>query len=321
MLEKLKDKFEIIRKIGQGGMAEIYLAKYKDSGEQVAIKILSPDKKNSRAIRRRFKEEIELTKKVDSPYVVKVYESHWDESIQYIVMEYIDGNIFKEYIARRSRLTADEAVDFAKQLTLGLEAIHKEGIIHRDIKASNIMVTSHGQLKIIDFGIAITEESDRLTRTDNVIGSVHYIAPEILDQHPLTPQSDVYALGILMFEMLTGDVPFKEDDAVKTALKHKKSTVPQVNKYFDTIPQAVANIVTKATAKDMKKRYKTMYEMYKDLETCLDLSRAHELPIDLNEKPKKTFKSVMNSKWTMVIIISSIIGILLAIIIALLVVS
>lgn len=319
MLEKLKDRFEIIRRIGQGGMAEIYLARYKDTNQEVAIKILSPDKKNSRSTRRRFKEEIELTKKVDSPYVVKVYESHWDEDIQYIVMEHIEGHIFKDYIARRSRLTTDEAVDFTKQLTLGIEAIHKEGIIHRDIKASNIMVTSHGQLKIIDFGIAITKESDRLTRTDNVIGSVHYIAPEILDQHPLSPQSDIYALGILMFEMLTGDVPFKESDAVKTALKHKKANVPSVNKYFDTIPQSVANIVTKATAKDMNRRYASMYEMYRDLETSLDPSRANELPLDLSVKPKKTFKDIINSKWTMVGIIGFIILLLVIVIIVLVV--
>jgi len=211
-------------------------------------------------------------------------------------MEHIEGDILKDYIARRSRLTADEAVDFAKQLSLGLAAIHKEGVIHRDIKASNIMVTYHGQVKIIDFGIAITEESDRLTRTDNVIGSVHYIAPEILDQHPLTPQSDIYALGILMFEMLTGDVPFKESDAVKTALKHKKSVVPSVNKYFDTIPQAVANVVIKATAKDMDKRYKTMIALFKDLETSLDNSRMHEPILDLSAKQKKTFKDIINSK-------------------------
>ena len=319
MLEKLKDRFTIIRRIGQGGMAEIYLAKYKDTQQEVAIKILSPDKKNSRSIRKRFREEIELTKKVDSPYVVKVYESHWDENIQYIVMEHIEGDIFKDYIARRSRLTSDEAVDFAKQLTLGFEAIHKEGIVHRDIKASNIMITHHGQLKIIDFGIAITKESDRLTRTDNVIGSVHYIAPEILDQHPLNSQSDIYALGILMFEMLTGDVPFKESNAVKTALKHKKASVPAVNKYFDTIPQSVANIVTRATAKDLNKRYSSMYEMFKDLESSLDYSRNNEKPLDLSAKPKKTFKDIINSKWTMVVIIGFIILILLIIITVLLV--
>ena len=321
MIESLKKDYEIIRKIGAGGMAEIFLAKDKTTGKEVAIKLLHPDKKSSHVAKKRFKSEIELTKQVKSPYVIKIYNAVWNNDIQYIVMEYVDGHILKNYIAKRSRLTVDEAIEFMKQLTLGFEEIHSKGIIHRDVKASNIMVSDYGSIKIIDFGIALTEDSDRFTKTGNVIGSVHYIAPEILEQKPPTLQSDIYALGILMFEMLTGEVPFKENDALSTALKHKKSTVPHVNKSFQNIPQSVANIVIKATAKDLDKRYKSMYEFYKDITTALSKERLYEPVLNLSAKQRKTFGQVMNSKGMLISIVSAFILMLIIIIVVLVLVA
>ena len=298
MIEVLKEKFRIVRKIGAGGMAEIYLAVNKETNEQVAIKILHPEQRNNIIHKKRFLSEIKLTKKIDSPYVVKIKDYVWEEHIQYIVMDYIDGDILKDYVSKRTRLTVDEAVEFSKELALGLEEIHANGIVHRDVKASNIMVSEHGQIVIIDFGIAVNGESERLTRTDNVIGSVQYIAPEILEQKPITKLSDIYALGIIMFEMLTGTVPFTGKGVLETAMKHKNEEVPHVNKLFPNIPQSLANIVIKATAKNMSERYKSMFELYKDLDVCLSNEKALEQPLILsNKKQKKSIVGLVNSKW------------------------
>ncbi|NQZ66037.1 MAG: serine/threonine protein kinase [Mycoplasmatales bacterium] len=317
MIELLTGKFKFIRKIGKGGMAEIYLAIDRDTGEQVAIKLLHPDKKDSYADKKRFLHEINLTKKVDSPYVVKIHDWEWNDEIQYIVMDYIEGETLKSYIQSKSRLNVDEVVDFSKQLSLGFEAIHKAGIVHRDVKSTNIIITSHGQVKIIDFGIAISDESERLTKTDNIIASPQYIAPELINMEKATAKSDIYSLGIIVFEMLTGDVPFKGNDAYKTVLQHQNSNIPHVNKVFDNIPQALANIVIKATAKNPSKRYPNMYSMYEDLSNCLSNSRAFEPILVLADKPKTSFMQKVNSKWTLFFIIALIIAVLVSIIVIL----
>ena len=296
MIEFLKKKYNIIKRIGKGGMAEIYLATTKDTEEKIAIKILHPSQKNSVINQKRFKSEIELTKKINSEHVVKILDSHWDDEVQYIAMEYIEGEILKNYINSRTKLNVEEAVDFAKQIALGLQAIHLSGIVHRDIKASNIMIESYNNVRIIDFGIAINEDSERLTRTDSIIGSAHYLAPELVEQKPASVQTDVYALGILFFEMLTGDVPFREKDILQTAFKHQNSVVPQVNKIFETIPQSVANVVAKATVKDASKRYKTMTDFYNDLDSVFDQERLLEKPYSFSDKPKFNFKDFINSR-------------------------
>ncbi|CAM9119970.1 protein kinase domain-containing protein [Mycoplasma todarodis] len=317
MVEKIDDRYKVISKIGQGGMAEIYLAEDMFDRKRVAIKVLHPDKKNDVVATKRFNSEMTLTKTVDSPYVIKIYDWKFDDEVQYIVMEHVEGSIFKDYIERRTKLTVDETIEFSKQLALGFAEIHRRGIIHRDIKSSNIMISDHGKVKIIDFGIALTEESDRLTRADSIIGSVQYLAPEILDQEKPTRQWDIYALGVLMFEMLTGACPFNEKDAISTALKHKSSAVPHVNKIVDSVPQSVANIVIKATAKDRSKRYNTMNEFYNDLKDSLSNDRLYEPLINLDGKKKKDFFSIMNSRWTLVGILSAVIIIMLAVIIGL----
>ncbi len=303
MIEKLSNQYKVISKIGAGGMAEIYLAEDKFDGKKVAIKILHPDKKNDIVAIKRFNSEINLTKKVSSPHVIKIYDHEFNEDNRYIVMEYIDGDIFKDYIEKRTKLTVDETIEFSKQLALGFAEIHKHGIVHRDIKSQNIMISEHGKIKIIDFGIALTEESDRLTRADKIIGSVQYLAPEILNQEKPTIKWDIYALGILMFEMLTGSTPFNEKDAVSTAMKHKTAKIPEVNKIVDSIPQSVANIISRATAKDTSSRYNDMNEFYQDLNTCLSKERLYEKPIVLGKGGKFNFIKLMNSKWMLVTIL------------------
>lgn len=317
MIELLPKNFRIIRRIGKGGMAEIYLAMDKKTGDQFAIKLLHPDKKDSYADKKRFLHEINSTKKVDSQHVVKIFDWAWNDEIQYIVMEYIEGNTLKSYIQTKSRLTVDEVVDFSKQLALGFDSIHKAGIVHRDIKSTNIIVTGYGKVKIIDFGIAITNESERLTKTDNIIASPQYIAPELISLEKATNQSDIYSMGILIFEMLTGDVPFKGGDAYQTLIQHQEKDVPRVNKAFDNISQSLANVVIRATAKDPIKRYPNMYSLYKDLTTVLDNSRAYEPLLSLTGKTKTSMMQKINSKWTLFGIIILLIIILLIIIVVL----
>ncbi len=304
MMERIDDRYKVISKIGQGGMAEIYLAEDTFDNKRVAIKVLHPDKKNDVIATKRFNSEMKLTKNVDSPYVIKIYDWKFSDDVQYIVMEHVEGSIFKDYIERRTKLTVDEAIEFSKQLALGFAEIHRKGIIHRDIKSSNIMISDFGKVKIIDFGIALTEESDRLTRADSIIGSVQYLAPEILDQEQPTRQWDIYALGILMFEMLTGSCPFNEPDAISTAMKHKNSNVPHVNKIVDSIPQSVANIVIRATARDKTQRYNEMTEFYNDLNDSLSNERIYEPLINLDGKKKKDLFSIINSKWTLIWILA-----------------
>lgn len=316
MIELLKDKYRIIRKIGKGGMAEIHLAEEIATGKKVAIKIISPDKKDDYSSKRRFLSEIELTKKVDSPYVVKVYDYRYDDQLKYIALEHIDGSILKDYIDRKIRLSVDETVEFAKQLALGFDEIHRTGIVHRDIKSTNIMVAPHGAIKIIDFGIAINESSQDLTQTGNIIASPQYIAPEIVKQtvDKGNIQTDIYAFGILIFEMLTGKVPYKEKTALETAVKHTTSTIPRVSKTFPNVPNSLSNIIMKATYRNQHFRYKTMYEVFKDLETCLTREKMNEPDYNPLAKPEKSIKKFVNSKWFLIGMIGVVIALLLAII-------
>lgn len=323
MIELLKDKYRVIRKIGKGGMAEIHLAEEIATGRKVAIKFIIPDKINDHSSQQRFKSEIELTKRVDSPYVVKVYDYRYDDKLQYIVLEHIDGAILKDYIDRKVRLSVDETVEFAKQLALGFDEIHRTGIIHRDIKSTNIMVAPHGAIKIIDFGIAIPSATPQdLTQEGNIIASPQYIAPEIVKQTVKKGniQTDIYALGILIFEMLTGKVPYKESTAYETAIKHSTSSVPRVSKTFPNVPNSLSNVIAKATYKNPHFRYKSMYEMFKDLELCLTREKMNEPDFNPLAKPKKTVKSFVNSKWFLFGMIGVVIALLLAIIVAMLVV-
>ncbi|XP_023226540.1 uncharacterized protein LOC111627202 [Centruroides sculpturatus] len=302
-------------------MAKIYRAIEKATGRIVAIKLLRPDNKDSHRNQRRFRSEIQAIKAIRSPYVVSAFDFAWDDKVQYIAMEYIDGSILKEYIGRRGNLTVDEAVEFAKQIALGLHEMHQAGIIHRDIKASNIMITDHGQVKIIDLGIALHDETDRVTQTDNIIGSVQYLAPELLEKEEANAQTDIYALGILLYEMLIGDVPFKEKTGLDTARKHQTSTVPHVNKIFKNIPQAVANVVIRSTAKKPQQRYSSAYKLYEDLDTCLSDKRLYEPVYQLSDRLRKTWVEKINSSafWLVVGLVT--IVILIAIVITLIVVK
>jgi len=311
MVEYLKTKFEIIRSLGSGGMAEIYLARDKNTHKLVAIKVLKSDKSFDVIAKERFKQEIKVIQEVYSSSIVKLLDYEWNDNIQYLVMEFVDGKTLKEYIHFKTRLSVDETVDLAKQMARGFFEIHQAGIIHRDIKSQNIMVTDNGEIKIIDFGIALTDESQRMTKTGNIIASVQYIAPEILESYPPSIQTDIYAFGVILFEMLTGRVPFSEKTPEDTARKHGSHVVPDVNESFPNIPQSVANIVIKATAKDPKHRYKSMLELYSDLDKCLSRDKLYVERINLTGKKKVDLVKIIASR-KFLIAMSIVIAIILA---------
>ena len=274
--DKINDRYEIIKLIGEGGMANVYLAYDTILERNVAVKVLRGDLADDEKFVRRFQREALSASSLSHPNIVEMYDVGEDNGNFYIVMEYIDGQTLKQLIKKRGHLTVPEAIDIMLQLTDGLAHAHDSYIIHRDIKPQNIMIEDNGRIKITDFGIAMALNSTQLTQTNSVMGSVHYLPPEQANGKGSTVKSDIYSLGILMYELLTGSVPFKGDTAVEIALKHMKEKIPSVRKQNPTIPQSVENIILKATAKNPKNRYNNVRELHNDLKTALDKDRANE---------------------------------------------
>lgn len=274
--QKINDRYEIIKSIGEGGMANVYLAHDIILDRDVAVKILRGDLSNDEKFVRRFQREALSASSLSHPNIVEVYDVGEDDGKYYIVMEYVEGKTLKELVKRRGGLTIPEVIDIMLQLTSGLAVAHEAYIIHRDIKPQNIMILDNGLVKITDFGIAMAVNSTGLTQTNSVMGSVHYLPPEQACGKGSTIKSDIYSLGILMFELITGKVPYRGENAVEIALKHMKEHMPSVRKYNDSIPQSIENIILRATAKNPKNRYNNVLEMYHDLETCTDPAREQE---------------------------------------------
>ena len=268
--QKINERYEIIKTIGEGGMANVYLANDYILERNVAIKVLRGDLSNDEKFIRRFKREALSVSNLSHPNIVEVYDVGEEEGNYYIVMEYIEGKTLKQQLQKRGALTLTEVLDIMSQLADGLSHAHEAYIIHRDIKPQNIMIQDNGLIKITDFGIATAINSTQLTQTNSVMGSVHYLPPEQASGKGSTIKSDIYSLGVLMYELLAGSVPFKGDTAVEIALKHMKEKMPSIRKQNPTIPQSVENIILKATAKNPKNRYDTVREMYTDLQTAME---------------------------------------------------
>ena len=274
--QKINDRYEIIKSIGEGGMANVYLAKDTILERNVAIKVLRGDLESDDKFIRRFQREAKSVSDLSHPNIVEVYDIGEEEGQHYIVMEYIDGRTLKQLIQKRGALTVPEVLDIMTQLTDGLSAAHDTYIIHRDIKPQNIMILDNGKIKITDFGIAMTMNATQLTQTNSVMGSVHYLPPEQAAGQTATTKSDIYSAGILMYELLTGSVPFKGDNAVEIALKQMKERIPSIRKQNPLIPQSIENIVLKATAKNPKNRYDNIKDMHNDLIHALDDGKENE---------------------------------------------
>ena len=274
--ELIDNRYEIIKSIGEGGMANVYLAFDTILEREVAVKVLRGDLSDDEKFVRRFQREANSASSLRHPNIVEMYDVGEDNGRYFIVMEYISGKTLKSLIKKRGALNLNEALDIMLQITSGIACAHDSYIIHRDIKPQNVMILEDGRVKITDFGIAMALNSNELTQTNSVMGSVHYLPPEQASGGGATVKSDIYSIGILMFELLTGKVPFKGDNAVEIAIKHMKEPIPSVRSINPEIPQSVENIILKACAKNPKNRYNSVREMYDDLKNCLNEDRINE---------------------------------------------
>ncbi|GLC87452.1 Stk1 family PASTA domain-containing Ser/Thr kinase [Lysinibacillus piscis] len=282
--KRISDRYKIIELIGGGGMSHVYLAHDMILNRDVAIKVLRYDFSNEEELHRRFQREALSATSLTHPNIVSIYDVGDDGDLHYIVMEYVKGKTLKQYIQEFAPISPARSVHIMKQLTSAIAIAHENHIIHRDIKPQNILMDAEGNVKIADFGIAMTLSATSFTQTNSVLGTVHYLSPEQARGGTATNKSDIYALGIVLYELLTGELPFSGESAVSIALKHLQSETPSVRAFDATIPQSVENVVLKATAKDSLHRYATVEEMQEDLETVLSPSRIQEpkfaTPID-----------------------------------------
>lgn len=262
----LDNRYEIIEKIGVGGMADVFKGRDRLLGRAVAIKILHQNYAGDKEFVARFKREAQAAGKLSHPNIVSMYDVGVDEGYHYIIMEYVEGETLKEYIKRHHRVPIEQAVKYAISIGEGLEHAHVMGIVHCDIKPHNILITPNGRVKVTDFGIArAINTGSTLLFTNSVMGSAHYISPEQASGKPVNGSTDIYSLGVVLYEMLTGRVPFEGETPVSVALQHVRDAVPLPRKINPHIPSMVENILLKALAKDQNQRYQSISEMIGDL--------------------------------------------------------
>lgn len=277
MAKIIAERYELLELIGQGGMADVYLAQDIILNRTIAIKILRTSLSKDPIYVTRFQREASAAAALSHKNIVEIYDVGEDEDKYYIVMEYVPGMTLKELILKRGAVHVVEAIDIMKQVISGISKAHQLGIIHRDLKPQNILVTDSGVAKIADFGIASMQSLAQVTQTDVIMGSLHYLAPELARGEKATAQSDVYALGIVFYELLRGEVPFNGESPVNIALKHMQEDLPSLLEFNPSIPQSVENIVIKATAKNLNDRYKSATEMLDDIKTCMERQDEEKL--------------------------------------------
>lgn len=272
----LGERYRIIDTLGEGGMANVYLAEDIILQRKVAVKILRLDLQNEPQTQARFQREALATSELSHPNIVSVLDVGTDHGLPYMVMEYVDGPDLKEYIRKNSPLDLREVIRIMDQILSAVALAHKHNVIHRDLKPQNILMDKRGNIKIADFGIAVALNQSSITQTNSVMGSVHYMSPEQTRGGLVTKQSDIYSLGIILYELITGKVPFNGDTPVSIALKHAQEPIPSIRKKDKSVPQALENVVLKATAKDPRDRYASAQAMKADLDSSLDPERSDE---------------------------------------------
>ncbi len=280
------DRYEILESIGTGGMSDVYKAKCHKLNRFVAVKVLKQEFSESTEFVSKFRTEAQAAAGLMHPNIVNVYDVGEENGINYIVMELVEGITLKRYIEKKARLSVKEAVSIAIQISMGIEAAHNNNIIHRDIKPQNIIISKEGKVKVTDFGIAKAATSN--TITSNVMGSVHYTSPEQARGGFSDAKSDIYSLGITMFEMLTGRVPFNGDTTVAIAIKHIQEEMPSPRNYVPEIPISVEQIVLKCTQKSPDRRYQKMPELVEDLKKSLISPNEDFVKLDSGEKSAVT---------------------------------
>ena len=295
-------RYRIVKQIGRGGMADVYLAKDLIlDGEEVAVKVLRTNYQTDPIAVARFQREARAMADLDHPHIVRITDIGEEDGQQYLAMEYVAGLDLKRYIKEHSPLSNEEAVRIMGQILLAMRLAHARGIVHRDLKPQNILLTPDGTAKVTDFGIAVAFAETSLTQTNSMLGSVHYLSPEQARGSKATFQSDIYAMGIIFYEMLTGHIPYDGDSAVTIALQHFQKPLPSVIAENPSVPQALENVVIKATAKKLSDRYQSVSEMYMDLSTSLSYNRRNEPKLvfdDASKADTKTLPKVPQSTLT-----------------------
>ena len=295
-------RYRILKQIGRGGMADVYLAKDLIlDGEEVAVKVLRTNYQTDPIAVARFQREARAMADLDHPHIVRITDIGEEEGQQYLAMEYVAGLDLKRYIKEHRPLSNEEAVRIMGQILLAMRLAHTRGIVHRDLKPQNILLTPDGTAKVTDFGIAVAFAETSLTQTNSMLGSVHYLSPEQARGSKATVQSDIYAMGIIFYEMLTGHIPYDGDSAVTIALQHFQKPLPSVIAENPSVPQALENVVIKATAKKLTDRYQSVAEMYVDLSSSLSYNRRNEPKLVFNDTTKadtKTLPKVSQSTLT-----------------------
>ncbi|KAA6476472.1 Stk1 family PASTA domain-containing Ser/Thr kinase [Bacillus swezeyi] len=274
--KRISGRYQILRAIGGGGMANVYLAEDIILDREVAIKVLRFDFVHDTDFIRRFRREAQSAASLDHTNIVSIYDVGEEDDIYYIVMEHVEGMTLKEYINRTGPLHPKEAVQIMEQIVSAIAHAHENQIVHRDIKPHNILIDHMGHIKVTDFGIAMALSSTTITHTNSVLGSVHYLSPEQARGGLSTKKSDIYSLGIVLFELLTARTPFEGESAVSIALKHLQSETPSVKRWNPAVPQSIENIVLKAMAKDPFHRYDAAEEMESDLKAAFDPDRINQ---------------------------------------------
>lgn len=274
--KRIGGRYEVLRGIGEGGMSKVYLAHDIILDRDVAIKVLNYDFANEHDLKKRFQREALSATSLSHPHIVNIFDVGEEDELHYLVMEHIEGQTLKKYVQTNGPLQIHEAVKIMRQLVSAIANAHHNGIVHRDIKPQNILMDADGNVKITDFGIAMALNATAHTKTNSVIGTVHYLSPEQARGGMATKRSDIYSLGIVFYELLTGELPFSAETAVAIALKHLQEETPSVRLMNPDIPQTVENVILKATAKDATYRYQSADEMYEDLLTVLSPERQHE---------------------------------------------
>lgn len=263
----IAERYEILGKIGTGGMADVYKAKDHKLNRFVAVKVLKPEFREDTTFIRKFKSEAQAAAVLTHPNIVNVFDVGDDNGVYYIVMELIEGITLKEYISKKGKLSVKEATSIAIQVSMGLEAAHSHGIVHRDVKPQNIIISMDGKVKVTDFGIARAASSN--TISSNVMGSVHYSSPEQVRGGYSDEKSDIYSLGITMYEMVTGKVPFDGDTTVAIAIKHLQEEIVPPSIYTPELPHSLEQIILKCTQKSVDRRYQNMEDVIADLKHSL----------------------------------------------------
>lgn len=276
-------RYRIIRSLGEGGMANVYLAHDMVLDRDVSVKLLRLDLRDDPSTKRRFHREAMAATQLNDPHIVGIYDVREDHGLQYMVMQYVKGTDLKAYIRKHYPIPLPQVIDIMEQVLSAVATAHAHGIIHRDLKPQNILIDENKNVKITDFGIAVAVSQDSLTQTNTLMGSVHYLSPEQARGSIATKQSDIYSLGIILFELLTGKVPFEGETAVSIALKHFREEIPSVREQNKEIPQALENVIIKATAKEPAERYSSVNEMAADLKTVLDPQRANEPRLKIHQ--------------------------------------